>query len=149
MNWGFKIGIVFVSFVVFMISMVTICMRQKNIHLVTENYYEKEIAYQDQIDNEANTAALKEEVPEISYAKENGVVTVRYPAAFSDTSIKGSILFFRPSDANQDFAVPLKASAYGQQEVSVANLTKGLWKIKMEWSAIGKNYYLEESLVVL
>ena len=149
MNWGLKIGIVFVGFVVFMISMVIICMRQENIHLVTENYYEKEIAYQDQIDNETNTVALKNDVPEILYAKENGMVTVQYPAGFSDASITGSILFFRPSDAKQDFTVPLKADPLRQQKVSVADLEKGLWKIKMEWSAVGKKYYLEEKLVVL
>lgn len=149
MNWGFKIGIVFVGFVVFMISLVTICMQQKDIHLVTENYYEKEIAYQNQIDNETNTAALKDEVPEITYAKENGIVTVRYPAGFSDGRVTGNILFFRPSDAGKDFSVPLKADQSQQQNVSVADLEKGLWKIKMEWSTVGKKYYLEERLVVL
>lgn len=148
MNWGFKIGIVFVSFVALMVSMVTICMRQKNIHLVTENYYEKEIAYQDQIDSETNTAALKA-VPKIEYAKESGMLTVHYASMAPGDAPTGNILFFRPSDAKQDFSVPLKMDQLQQQKISVADLEKGLWKIKMEWAAVGKKYYLEERLVVL
>lgn len=123
-------------------------MKQEDIHLVTEKYYEKEIAYQDQIDIETNTAGLKE-VPLINYAQDNALVTVQYPSHFKSGNITGNILFFRPSDANQDFTVLLQADQAQQQKVSVANLDKGLWKIKMEWTSVGKKYYLEERLIVL
>lgn len=147
MNWGNKIAIVFGVFIVLIVTLVTICMRQKDIHLVAENYYEKEIAYQDQIDIERNTASLGE-VPLIVYTQKNDVVTVKYPAGFKEAGIRGSMLFFRPSDANQDFTVALN-TANDEQIVPVADLEKGFWKIKMEWTAADRKYYIEEKLIVL
>ena len=147
MSWGSKIAVVFFGFVIFIIGMVTISMKQKDIHLVTEKYYEKEIAYQEQIDHQRNTLALKE-VPLIAYIKDYGLVKFTYPDHFHSSSVSGTILFFRPSDARKDFTVPVKPDEH-PQEVSVTGLEKGLWKIKMEWTSADKTYYLEEKLVVL
>lgn len=148
MNWGYKIGILFASFVVLIIGLVTICVRQDDIFLVSEKYYEKEIAYQQQIDIEQNTAELKEK-PSMAYKKEGQIVTFNYPEDFKDRKVSGTILFFRPSDATKDFSIPLKRDLDSQQSVSVASLEKGLWRVKMEMAADNKKYYFEERLVVL
>jgi hypothetical protein len=146
MNWGSKIAVVFSGFVLFIIGMVGICMKQDDIHLVTEKYYEKEIAYQEQIDIENNTLALQEK-PYLEYATAKNIVTVFYPEAFKNSDIKGNILFFRPADAKKDFTVPVTTDNV-RQEISVADLDKGLWRIKMEWTSADKTYFLEERLVL-
>lgn len=145
MNWGYKIAIVFGGFVLLIIGMVTLCMRQKDIHLVEKQYYEKEIAYQDQIDIEHNTASL-ENPPVIGYQEESQVVKVDYPSGGNVQ--EGTILFFRPSDASKDFVVPIRA-ADGSQSIPVGHLQKGLWKVKMEWTDTSRKFYLEEKIVVL
>lgn len=145
MNWGYKIAIVFIGFVVLMVSMVTICFRQKDIHLVEKQYYEKEIAYQSQINIERNTATL-ENPPVIRYHQENQTVKVEYSPM---QAIKeGSILFFRPSDASKDFTIAVNANK-GSQSIPVGHLQKGLWKVKMEWTDASRKFYLEEKVVVL
>ena len=45
MNWGNKITLVFIGFVILVITMVIFSMKQE-FHMVEENYYEEEIAYQ-------------------------------------------------------------------------------------------------------
>lgn len=148
MNWGHKITLVLVAFVLLIMSMVTICMKQKDIFLVSDKYYEKEIAYQQQIDIEKNTAALKEK-PVMDYRKEDQKVTFTYPEDFKHADVSGNIVFFRPADATKDFTIPLKNDSINGQAVSVAHLDKGLWRVKMEWTSAEKTYYLEEKLVVL
>lgn len=148
MNWGYKIALVFIGFVILMVSLVTICMRQKDIHLVEDQYYEKEIAYQQQIDIEQNTAALLEP-PTIEYIKEDHAITVHHPLVAAGHLSEGSILFFRPSDAKQDFVVPLHINAQGDQVIPTGHLAKGLWKVKMEWTTASEKFYLEKKLVLL
>src|SRR5690554_8200711 len=106
MNWGYKIALVFIGFVVLMVSLVIVCFRQKDIHLVEEQYYEKEIAYQEQINIQQNTATLIAP-PTIKYIKENQAVTIHHPLLSEGACPEGSILFLRPSDAAMDFVVPL------------------------------------------
>ena len=43
MNWGKKIAIVYLSFVGFMGFLVWNCLQQDDIHLVSKDYYQKEI----------------------------------------------------------------------------------------------------------
>ena len=145
MNWGFKIAIVFIGFVVLMVSMVTICFRQKDIHLVEKQYYEKEIAYQNQIDIETNTASLKHP-PVIRYHSDNQTVKVEYPSQNEIES--GSILFFRPSDASKDFVINVSVDD-DSQTIPVGHIQKGLWRVKMEWTDTSGKFYLEEKIVVL
>lgn len=145
MNWGYKIAILFIGFVVFMVGMVTICFRQNDIHLVEKQYYEKEIAYQNQINIETNTALLKNP-PLIRYHHDSQTVSVEYPQS---TGIEeGSILFFRPSDASKDFVVTVRPEG-GKQAIPVGHLQKGFWRVKMEWTDASKKFYLEEKIVVL
>jgi len=147
MNWGYKISIVFAGFVALIITLVVISMTQKDIHLVTEKYYEKEIAYQDQIDIEQNTADLIEK-PVIKYQKENQLVVFQYPEQFNQEKITGKILFYRPSNANKDFTVNVSSDQHSMQQILVGHLEKGLWKVKMEWTSGSDKYYLEEKLVL-
>jgi nitrogen fixation protein FixH len=147
MNWGYKISIVFAGFVILIITLVVISMRQKDIHLVTERYYEKEIAYQDQIDIEKNTAALDQK-PKIEYQKGDQIIAFTYPDHFYQENVKGKILFYRPSDAGKDFTVPVNSGIEGTQKISIGHLEKGFWRIKMEWVADSEKYYIEEKLVI-
>ena len=60
-SWGTGIVIGIVVFVVFTLSMTVIFMTQ-DVHLVTDNYYEKTLTYQDEIDKQSRTKALDDKV---------------------------------------------------------------------------------------
>jgi hypothetical protein len=47
-----------------------------------------------------------------------------------------------------DFSLPLQLGANFHQIVSSAQLKKGLWKIKVDWSAGGHAFYKEERLTI-
>lgn len=65
MDWGKGILLTIIGFVVLIMTMVMISVRMDGIELVTENYYEEEIRYQDRIDESNSASALDREV--ISY----------------------------------------------------------------------------------
>ncbi|MDX5478175.1 MAG: FixH family protein, partial [Cyclobacteriaceae bacterium] len=92
MDWGKGIIVTLVAFGVLIISMVTICVRQDDIHLVTQNYYEEEIKYQDQIEKMINANQLDHEV--LVYDNQLKIVDLHLPVGS-----KGVLHLFRPSDA--------------------------------------------------
>jgi hypothetical protein len=145
MNWGHKIAILYSGFAAFIIGMVVICVRQTDIHLVSPEYYKEEIAYQTQIDRLNNAKQLKQPL-QLTYQAQSGVVQVQFPVTAPDLS--GSIVFFRPSDAHQDVRVTVQPNAAGQQTIPVSKLSKGLWKVKINWSQGGKDYLQEQTLVI-
>ena len=59
MNWGWKIFLMTAGFVLFILFMVFRAMQQ-DFHLVYEDYYDKEIKYQGEIDNIKNARNLKD-----------------------------------------------------------------------------------------
>ena len=57
MNWGNGIIFSFVLFAIFIAILVTVCVRQ-DISLVSSDYYQEELKYQDQITRINNTSKL-------------------------------------------------------------------------------------------
>ncbi len=115
--------------------------------LVRADYYEREIAYQDQIDRLNRTAAFRSEVS-VSYELGQQQVALRLPAAHLTGSITGTIHFYRPSNARLDFDLPLALDATGAQSVPTAKLQGGLWKVRVQWTSGGQEYFHNQSLVL-
>jgi len=53
MDWGKGILLTIIGFVALIMTLVVISVRMDGIELVTENYYQAEINYQDRIDQES------------------------------------------------------------------------------------------------
>lgn len=143
MNWGKGIIAVFIVFVLGIGIMVYRSMT-KNIDLVTTNYYEKELKYQDQINRINNTNSLKENI-KIEY---NGsAVIITYPAS-AGKSFSGDVSLYKPSDAKSDFKVKVEPGTDMKQVIPSDKLTKGLWKVQILWAAGGKEYFSEEKIMI-
>lgn len=143
-SWGIKIAATYIIFVIGVIIMVLIFMNQ-DVHLVTDNYYAKELEYQEQIDKVDRTSRLKEQ---LQIANLQSDIKFIFPAEFSSSVISGRIDFYRPSDQSQDFTVEIRTDSLLTQIISTAKLMKGVWKVKVDWSANGDTYYNEKILMV-
>ncbi|MDT3738752.1 MAG: FixH family protein [Candidatus Kapabacteria bacterium] len=144
MNWGIGIAVFYVSFVLLLIGFVIFTSFNK-VDLVDENYYEKELDYQSNIDkiNRTNNLAL----PLIIETVDN-VVRLTYPKTGLTSDITGMITFFRPSDKKLDFILPVKPDDSWIQYIKNEKLTKGLWRIKVDWAVGDSAYYNEEVLII-
>lgn len=143
-SWGTKIAMLYIGFVSIIIFMVVLSMNQK-IELVSKDYYAKELQYQDKIDEMNNANALSETVENMITS--DGV-TLTFPSDFKSTSVKGEVLFFRPSDASKDYKTKLQLNENLQQIISSNNLSSGMYKMQISWNAENKNYFTEKVIVI-
>ncbi len=145
MNWGAKITLSFIVFAIMISSMVYISINQ-DINLVADDYYQQEIKYQDQINRIKNTKLLDPR-PEIVLDRKRQEVIVTFPKNLAGAIIDGNVHLFRPSDFTKDFNSKLILDENNQFILSLAGKQKGLWKVKLTWRDIEKEYYDEKVIV--
>lgn len=143
-SWGYRVAILYCSFVTFMLFLV-FKSHSEDFSLVSKDYYKQEIQYQQQIDKQKNSAALSEKLG-IEFSQAENKARFSFPK--NKTSITGEILFYRPSDSKQDLKVAIQPNAENQQDVSFSSLQKGLWRVQVEWSSDGIEYFDEKPLVI-
>jgi hypothetical protein len=143
-NWGTGIFIVIVLFLLAVIAFF-IYIKTLDINLVEENYYEKELVYQQRIDKISNTAQLP---GKISILQAPGLLIIQFPEIDSSLVASGSILLYRPSDLRKDVSLPLQLDNSRRQAIDISGIDKGKWTVKMEWNMGGKDYYFEEGLII-
>jgi nitrogen fixation protein FixH len=146
MNWGTRIFISFVVFMAIMITMVVISVKQ-DFFLVADDYYEREIRYQEQIDRIENHKSLADK-PRIQVIRSSQVVQLAFPESISEKTISGEIHFFRPSDARIDQRFELELSSEGIQEFQLNSFRKGMWRAKIFYKADGLEYYTEQPITI-
>jgi nitrogen fixation protein FixH len=143
--WPHAIIAWFVIFAAALAAWITFAVRQ-NMDLVRPDYYEEEIRFQKQLERLNRTTAIRSEVA-LRYDAARNEVALRLPAAHCEQSPKGSIQFYRPSDATLDFELPLAIDAAGFQHIDTRELQGGLWKIRVKWSAGTQDYFFEHTAV--
>lgn len=143
-SWGTGILIFILLFVAGVIGFFIFSSRQVY-YLVEEDYYEKEIRYQEQIDKMKNVQALHRQV---SFIQGADTLLIVFPDSIPPGSISGVLHIYRPSDSRMDRYVRLTPDTAGRQYIDISALTKGRFILKMDWIMEGKSYYKEESLIV-
>jgi hypothetical protein len=139
MGWGNGIVLVIIGFVAVMGTMVTICVRQDDIHLVTANYYEEEIKYDNQIARISNTKNL--EFAAIEFDGQLKKIDLKLPVG-----AKGTLHLFRPSDARVDQKITFDIQSSEKKSLDLSNLKPGYWKVKLTWTQGGLEYYEEKKI---
>lgn len=143
-SWGVKIIIVYIVFVAGIISLVVISMNN-NTDLVSENYYDQEIRYQEQIDKLKNSALIEKD---IKVFQEGEYIVFNTSQLSGQNKFEGEIHFYRSSDAKKDFMIPYLPSENGIQKIESVNLEKGLWKISLKLKNNGKDYFIGKNIFV-
>lgn len=139
MNWGYRIAIVFITFCLITIGVTVFLMTQK-VDVVTDNYYEKELKYQEQLDRVARTRALKETTEVYNTGKE---LIIKFPNTPDKNRKNDFISLYRPSDNTKDVKIPVLTDSSRTQIVSVDRLTRGYWKLQINWTSGGNEFYYE------
>ena len=143
-GWGTKIAILYIGFIVLVIAMVVISMRQK-IELVSDDYYPKELVFQKQINSSNNANALSDTI--VNTISLNGV-DLQFPSVFKGKSVSGKIEFFRPSDSSKDYSTSIRLDENAHQFVSSKELISGRYRMQTSWKADNKDYYSEQIITV-
>ena len=137
-NWGVKITILYVGFVLLILTLVSMSMRQ-NVDLVSNDYYEQELKFQDRI-NKINVTNQLEEP--LIWEVKKGKLNLNFPQNFEGKQITGSIYFFRPSDETKDKTIEINTDNTSLS-IPTKDLQPGLFKIHINWNVDEVEYYNE------
>jgi hypothetical protein len=111
--------------------------------LVSEDYYAKEIRYQEQIDKMHNTSALGEAV---QFEALPGRLVIDFPRSMHGQAITGELFLMRPSDVRSDLRVPITADADGRFTIDTGDQLQGAYSAHLEWQVAGNEYLTEEKV---
>lgn len=144
--WPYAIITWFVLFAAALVAWVGVTLRLKT-DLVSKDYYEDEVRFQRQLERLNRTAAIRSQV-EIRYEAQKRDVLINLPASHLNPKPTGQIHLYRPSNAALDLKVPLAVDASGVQHIRADTLRGGLWNVRLQWTAAGQEYFLEQAIVV-
>ncbi|MEN7546406.1 FixH family protein [Rapidithrix thailandica] len=141
-NWGHGITL---AFIIVCSTFLTAVYQTTNHphHLMVENYYEKELVYDEQMEKVRNVQELGVK-PTLQYDTSMQAILVNIPGG---TGEGGKITFLRPSNPQWDFEIALGNSGQTLQSVQARKVQSGMWKVMIEWTKDGKAFYDEQTFV--
>ncbi|MCD8434526.1 FixH family protein [Tenacibaculum dicentrarchi] len=145
LNWGAGIVIAIIAFMSFILYFVISMSTGNNYNhdLVSEEYYQKELVFQGDIDATKNAKELSENI-KVQRVSEG--LKIYFPTAFNPTDIKGKVFLYRPSNKQLDFEMPISISNI-YLLVPEKRLLGGRWNIIVSWNYKNTPYLFEQELI--
>ncbi len=142
-NWGTKITLVYLLFVAGIMFLVLQSSRQK-IDLVTPDYYEQEIKYQERIDQTGRANAL---TGKLTVHRQSDSLIIKFPEEQSKLDIKGHLWVYYPADESLDVKREIQTADGSAVLVLPSNERRsGMTIVKTSWTCEGVDYYQETTL---
>jgi hypothetical protein len=114
----------------------------KSMDLVADDYYEKEVKYQEQISKMKNTTEVTKD---FSIEENESHVVITFPGSAQP---EGTIVFFRPSDKTMDKSYKVALGPNHQQMISKSDLQKGRYEIRADWKEGAKQYFIKKDIFI-
>ena len=144
MNWGHKITIVIIVFLVGMLGMVFIAMRQNN-EMIDDDYYKKEMVYQQVIDAKQNL--LNKSENNIVNQNDREVIFI-LPVGTFEKLEEGYIELIRSDNEKKDVHLTMELIGRDKFVIPKTDLINGAYKARISWKNDGTAYYKEETVYV-
>lgn len=142
-NWGTGLAIGMALFIGFILYFVVQILADKEQDLVVEDYYERAMMYQDEMEAEENSQTLKVDV--VGKRTDEGWLFI-FPEDLDPSKITGTVSMYRPSNKQLDFEIPIDLS---NSELLVPDnkMIGGRWNTTVTWQYEGEKYMYKEKIV--
>ena len=140
LNWGHYIAIALGCFMTFILTLLFTA-GDSGHAMVTEDYYEKELTFQNEIDAEKRALALDEK-PNLRL-QANGMV-LEFPETITDA--EGTIYLMRNNDETKDVLLPIKLNHKNEMLISSVDLIDGEYELFLKWKSQNKEYMIKKSI---
>ena len=141
LSWGYKIMFVYIAFVAGMGVLVLKASNQK-FDLVTKDYYDQELKYQQVIDQAANSSRLS--APVTIERKESGL-KINFPDEMKNKKKLIDFYLYYAADAKKDFRKSFELDENELVQALPVGM-KGMYELKLSWETDGVKYYFEQKL---
>ena len=143
MNWGYKILFVYLFFIAGIIFLVYKSSSQK-VDLVTENYYQQELKYEQKIDEAERAQSLS---APIKYEVNKNQILIFFPEEMKGKKIIAQTLLYHAADENKDSVYTMETNS-GTLTMVLPQTDKGMYELKMDWKVDTTKYYSEHKVII-
>ncbi len=141
MNWGKGLAIAMGGFMIFILYMV-ITLMSKSTDLESEDYYQQEIDFEQEISAISNMNELDEKV---NVTQNEDYVLVQFPEIEQLDSIQ--VMMFRPNNEKEDQLFELKNSK--SLLIPKSKLTMGIYEMDIQFKIKDKVYLKKETIRII
>lgn len=140
-SWGHGVIValgLFMSFILFMIFVYSNGM--KNSELISDSYYEDELAYQEIIDAKNNADLLTEKPV---YLQNAAGITLTIPQNVKPENSNVHFELFRTDDSNLDVKKDITLDGKNQFQIPAKVIFPGSYTLKVKWENNKKSYQVD------
>lgn len=143
-SWGTGIILSFVAFISFILYFVYVALSDPRAdhELVTEEYYSKDLEYQQDLTASDNLELIE---GKLSIRSVPEGLEIQFPGAMTEEAISGRVAMYRPSNENLDFELAIN-TVDSKFIVPAELLVSGRWNITIKWTYQGKPYLYRSRL---
>lgn len=141
MSWGYKIMFVYIAFVAG-IGFLIFKASNQEFDLVTKDYYEQELKYQQVIDQSANASRLS--MP-LNIEKKEAELKISFPDEMKNKKKLVDFYLYYAADAKRDFRRSFELNENELAQALPVGM-KGMYELKLTWETEGVKYYHEQKI---
>ena len=137
-SWGHGVVIALGAFILFILGMIFLFpIGKQNSELITENYYEEELKYQDVIDAKNLSDNLAEK-PTVTL--QNQGITIVFPKEFANEKTTFNFYLYRTENRNLDIKKDFTLDGNNTFTIPANVVAKGSYTLKLMWKNNNLNY---------
>ena len=142
-NWGYTLTVVFIAFAAHISYLVYRCTQEK-FDLVSADYYNQELRYQDKIDGAQNAKKLDT----IKLTQTPAELSIQLPQQLDGKTVTGEVWLYCPANAALDCKQPLQVNKEGCMLIDKKRLAPVIYTAKISWQEGDIKYYNEQKLAI-
>ncbi|MGK6343162.1 FixH family protein [Chryseobacterium sp. DT-3] len=144
-SWGHGVVIALFAFIAFILSMLFLFPNgQKNSEMVTDNYYEEELKYQDVIDAKKRADDLHEKPV---YSQEKNGIKITFPKEYNNTNTTVKFVLNRTDDQNLDIKKSVQLDATQSFFIPGQVLKAGNYTLRLMWTKDKADYRMDYDVI--
>jgi len=142
-NWGTGIALTYTAFALATSAFVAFAM-DRRVDLVSADYYAQSLQLDRRMEEERNASALGAAMSVTQSSSRT--IRISLPRELAPHAT-GTIRLYRASSAREDREIALAVDVDGRQDVSLDGLASGHWTVQVQWTALGRGYYVQRGVV--
>ncbi len=144
-SWGHGVIVALGAFIVFILSMMFLFPNgQKNSEMVTENYYEEELQYQDVIDAKNRADKLAEKP---TYKQDSKGITITFPKGYDNVNTKVKFVLNRTDDQNLDVKKEIVLDQNNSFTIPPQVIKMGNYTLMLMWTKDKTDYRMDYDVI--
>ncbi|WP_346983453.1 FixH family protein [Chryseobacterium sp. POE27] len=144
-SWGHGVVIALAAFMIFILSMLFLFPNgQKNSEMVTDNYYEEELKYQDVIDAKKRADELQEKPV---YSQDKSGIKITFPKDYDNSNTTVKFVLNRTDDQNLDIRKSVQLDASKSFLIPGQVLKVGNYTLRLNWTKDKTDYRMDYDVI--